>query len=95
MLRYILSLTLVHFVHKILTEEGRSNPSLNVLYILHKNEVIYDSSDIQFLFQCMYLTTAENNSCITFPLLRLVTCNRLVNLGISKQQHLYLRTKKI
>ena len=27
--------------------------------------------------------------------LRLVTCNRLVNLGISKQQHLYLRTKNL
>ena len=26
-------------------------------------------------------------------LLRLVTCNRLVNLGISKQQHLYLKTE--
>ena len=28
-------------------------------------------------------------------LLRLVTCNRLVNLGISKQQHLYLKTKNL
>ena len=27
--------------------------------------------------------------------LRLVTCNRLVNLGISKQQHLYLKTKNL
>ena len=27
-------------------------------------------------------------------MLRLVYCNRLVNLGISKQQHLYLRTKQ-
>ena len=28
-------------------------------------------------------------------MLRLVTCNRLVNLGISKQQHLYLKTKNL
>ena len=28
-------------------------------------------------------------------LLRLVNGNRLVNLGISKQQHLYLRTKNL
>ena len=27
--------------------------------------------------------------------LRLVTCNRLVNLGISKQQHLYLKTNNL
>ena len=27
--------------------------------------------------------------------LRLITCNRLVNLGISKQQHLYLKTKNL
>ena len=27
--------------------------------------------------------------------LRLVICNRLVNLGISKQQHLYLKTKNL
>ena len=26
-------------------------------------------------------------------MLRLVICNRLVNLGISKQQHLYLKTE--
>ena len=26
-------------------------------------------------------------------LLRFVTCNRFVNLGISKQQHLYLKTE--
>ena len=28
-----------------------------------------------------------------FKVLRLVICNRLVNLGISKQQHLYLKTE--
>ena len=28
-----------------------------------------------------------------YTLLRLVICNRLVNLGISKQQHLYLKTE--
>ena len=28
-------------------------------------------------------------------MLRLVTCNRLMNLGISKQKHLYLRTKNL
>ena len=28
-------------------------------------------------------------------MLRLVICNRLVNLGISKQQHLYLKTKNL
>ena len=28
-------------------------------------------------------------------LLRLVDCNRLVNLGISQQQHLYLKTKNL
>ena len=27
--------------------------------------------------------------------LRLVKCNRLMNLGISKQRHLYLRTKNL
>ena len=31
----------------------------------------------------------------TLLVLRLVTCNRLVNLGISKQQHLYLKTKNL
>ena len=32
---------------------------------------------------------------VIMQLLRLVTCNRLVNLGISKQQHLYLKTKNL
>ena len=39
------------------------------------------------------------NCCLNelklFILLRLVICNRLVNLGISKQQHLYLKTKNL
>ena len=30
---------------------------------------------------------------ILLSVLRLVICNRLVNLGISKQQHLYLKTE--
>ena len=34
------------------------------------------------------------HSCLCV-LLRLVICNRLVNLGISKQQHLYLKTKNL
>ena len=32
---------------------------------------------------------------VLMVLLRLVTCNRLVNLGISKQQHLNLKTKNL
>ena len=32
---------------------------------------------------------------IIIIMLRLVNSNRLVNLGISKQQHLYLRTKNL
>ena len=32
---------------------------------------------------------------VKYVLLRLVICNRLVNLGISEQQHLYLKTKNL
>ena len=35
----------------------------------------------------------HNKSFMLSLLLRLVICNRLVNLGISKQQHLYLKTE--
>ena len=35
----------------------------------------------------------EEVEIIEKVLLRLVICNRLVNLGISKQQHLYLKTE--
>ena len=41
------------------------------------------------VFRKKYPGRAPNN------LLRLVTCNRLVNLGISKEQHLYLKTKNL
>ena len=39
------------------------------------------------------LVTLYSVSCNT--MLRLVNCNRLVNLGISKQQHLYFSTKNL
>ena len=44
-----------------------------------------------------HLTSAHTLLCqlCGFLLLRLVTCKRLVNLGISKQQHLYLKTKNL
>ena len=35
----------------------------------------------------------DNLSTVFSHVLLFVTCNRLVNLGISKQQHLYLKTK--
>ena len=35
----------------------------------------------------------HNINQVLYLMLRLVTCNRLVNLGISKQQHWYLKTK--
>ena len=46
---------------------------------------------IFYIFKVKYIevVTARYN------LLRLVTCNRLVNLGISKEQHLYLKTKNL
>ena len=42
-----------------------------------------------------YLNSNYPIAIIKSLVLRLVICNRLVNLGISEQQHLYLKTKNL
>ena len=52
----------------------------------------------QFKISIQYFNSISGQKCpgrAPNNLLQLVTCNRLVNLGISKQQHLYLRTKNL
>ena len=53
------------------------------------------TSDTMVTVQCK-LTIQNCGSCKSvFTVLGLVFCNRLLNLGISKHQHLHLRTKNL
>ena len=44
------------------------------------------------MFYCILLDSGKYNHYLLLSVT--VYCNRLMNLGISKQQHLYLRTKQ-
>ena len=55
--------------------------------ILVVSDIGFNRYFVQSSFQTFYILIFLRY------LLRLVICNRLVNLGISKQQHLYLKTE--
>ena len=62
-------------------------PDVNIDYYADDNTIMYSGYNLNDI----KLKLVNNIN----RLLRLVICNRLVNLGISKQQHLYLKTKNL